>query len=70
MGIDVSMCCHYWAGTCEEGGITKKCSERSCYYKQLQQLEATLDEIKEMCKLSLHCDNCHEILQKIKEVKQ
>ena len=28
-----------------------------------------LDEIEKMCKLSLHCDTCHEILQKIKEVK-
>lgn len=37
--IDVSMCCFYWAGVCEEGGITKKCSDRNCYYKQLQQLK-------------------------------
>lgn len=29
-----------------------------------------LDEIEKMCKLSLHCDNCYEILQKIKEVKE
>lgn len=28
-----------------------------------------LDEIEKMCKLSLHCDNCYEILLKIREVK-
>lgn len=44
--IDVSMCCHYWAGGCEEGGITKKCSDRNCYYKQLQQLKVE-NEFKE-----------------------
>lgn len=29
----------------------------------------TLDEIEELCKLSLHCDTCYEISQKIKEIK-
>lgn len=45
--IDVSMCCHYWAGGCEEGGITKKCSDRNCYYKQRQQFEAENEALKE-----------------------
>lgn len=33
-------------------------------------LRKCLDEIEKMCELSLHCDNCYEILQKIKEIKE
>lgn len=48
--IDVSMCCFYWAGGCEEGGLTKKCSDRNCYYKQLQQLKQDNEELKDTIK--------------------
>lgn len=39
-------CCHYWAGTCEEGGLNRKCSERNCYYKKLELAEQKLEKIK------------------------
>lgn len=85
--IDVRGCCHNNSngenGICEIYKV--RCYQRYCYYKQLQQLKAALNEIEELCKVHTdfckdnkkNCELCpHEpcediiILQKIKEVKE
>lgn len=46
--------------------LNKKPSEREyCKGCTLPACSKVLDEIEEMCKKSLHCDNCYEVLQKI-----
>ena len=90
MEIDVSKCKYYddYSHKCYEqksscGGYNGCSFYKTCYYKQLQQLKATLNEIEEQVediiseKCSKPCERCtgkplcdkYYILQIIKEVK-
>ena len=37
---------------------------------KIDELQETLNSIEEMCKKSLHCDTCYNILQLINEANQ
>lgn len=53
MGIDVSKCAFYNDGKCDNpnGMACNCCNNAYCYYKELQQLKAENEELKENIKL-------------------
>lgn len=83
--IDVSKCEHYNFGECNKYDFSFSCINCSnCYYKQLQKLKATIDEIEEICRCCSEITFCFDckyhdycknelqdyILQRIKKIKE